>query len=137
MGPDVLLSKINVGRAFRNLRVDPRNFDVLGLKWKDVNYLYISVPKGFKMGSALCQQTTNVLRHVMTSRNIRIFNYIDDVICIYLHQKADTEFQALFNLFEFLGIPINPKEVVKPSSHSSVWVLMWKQSNCPSHRISR
>ena len=32
MGPDVLLSKIDVSRAFRNLRVDPGDFDVLGLK---------------------------------------------------------------------------------------------------------
>ena len=34
LGPDVLLSKIDVSRAFRNLRVDPADFDLLGLSWK-------------------------------------------------------------------------------------------------------
>ena len=31
LGPDVLLSKIDVSRAFRNLRVDTGDFDLLGL----------------------------------------------------------------------------------------------------------
>ena len=115
MGPDVLLSKIDVSRAFRNLRIDSHDFDMLGLKWKGMSYLDISVPMGLKMGSALCQRTTDILRHIMTSHNVRIFNYIDDVICVHQCQKADAEFKTLFNLFEFLGIPINPSKVVRRS----------------------
>ena len=112
LGPDVLLSKIDVSRAFRNLRVDPGDFDLLGLSWKGASYLDVSVPMGMKTGSALCQRTTDVLRHVMTSRGVRTFNYIDDVICVHRRQNADTEFEILYSLFEFLGIPINPKKVV-------------------------
>ena len=115
MDPDILLSKIDVSSAFRNLRIDPRDFDILGLKWKDSSYLDISVAMGLKMGSVLCQRTTDVLRHIMTSCNVRTFNYIDEVICMHQRQKNDAEFQTLFNLFEFLGIPINPKKLVKPS----------------------
>ena len=70
---------------------------------------------GLKTGSAICQRTTDVLRHIMTSRNVRVFNYIDNVICVHQCQKADAEFQSLFNLFEFLDIPINPSKVVRPS----------------------
>ena len=115
LGPDVLLSKIDVSRAFRNLRVDPSDFDLLGLSWKGMSYLDLSVPMGMKTGSALCQRTTDVLRHVMASRGVRTFNYIDDVICIHRHQTADTEFKTLYSLFEFLGVPINPNKVVHPS----------------------
>ena len=70
---------------------------------------------GLKTGSAICQRTTDVLCHVMVSRNVRIFNYIDDIICVHQRHKADAEFQTLFNLFEFLGIPINPSKVVRPA----------------------
>ena len=115
LGPDVLLSKIDVSRAFRNLRVDPYDFDVLGLNWRGMTYLDISIPMGLKTGSALCQRTTDVLRHVMASRDVRVYNYIDDVICVHKRQKADAEFETLFSLFEFLGIPINPSKVVPPS----------------------
>ena len=66
LGPDVLLSKIDVSRAFRNLHVDPGDFDVLGIKWQGNSYLDISIPMGIKMGSALCQRTTDVIPHVMT-----------------------------------------------------------------------
>ena len=41
---DVLLLKIDISRAFRNLRIDPRDFDLLELKWCDASYLDVSVP---------------------------------------------------------------------------------------------
>ena len=59
-----------------------------------------------------CQRTTNVIRHVMTSRDVRTYNYIDDIICIHKRHNADTEFGTLFSLFEFLGVPVNPSKVV-------------------------
>ena len=43
LNSDVLLSKIDISRAFRNLRIDPKDFDLLGLKWRDASYLDISV----------------------------------------------------------------------------------------------
>ena len=115
LNSDVLLSKIDISRAFRNLRIDPRDFDLLALKWRDASYLDISVPMGLKTGSALCQRITDVLRHIMRSKNVTLFNYIDDVICILRHQNTDAEFSMLYSVFECLGIPINPKKVVPPS----------------------
>ena len=99
LGPDILLSKIDVSRAFRNLRVDPGDFGILGIKWQENFYLDISIPMGIKMGSALCQRTTNVLRHIMTSRDVRMHNCLDDIICIHKHQNANAEFDTLFSLF--------------------------------------
>ena len=64
---------------------------------------------GMKTGSALCQRTTNVIRHIMTS------NYIDDIICVHKRQNATAEFDLLFFLFEFLGVSVNPKKLVSPS----------------------
>ena len=60
-------------------------------------------------------KTTDVLRHVMHSHNILIYNYTDDIICVHRHENANDEFYILHSLFEFLGIPINPKKVVPPS----------------------
>ena len=63
-----MLSKIDVSRVFRNLCVDPGDFDLLGLSWKGNSYLDISVPMGMKSGSALCHSTTDVIRHIMASK---------------------------------------------------------------------
>ena len=112
LDPDILLSKINVSRAFRNLRVDPGDFDVLGIKWQGNSYLGISISMGIKMGSALCQCTTDVICHVVTSRDVRTYN---GIICIHKRHNADAEFDTLFLLFKCLGVPVNPSKVVYSS----------------------
>ena len=115
LNSDVLLSKINISRAFRNLRVDHHDFDLLGLKWHDSSYLDISVPMEMKTGSALCQHVTDVLKYIMKSKNVILYNYIDDVICVQKRQNALSEFELLYSLFEVLGIPMNPKKVLPPT----------------------
>ena len=65
---DVLLSKIDISRAFHNLRLDPCKYDLMGLSWKDRTYLDISLPVGAKTGSALCQCIMDVLHHIMPSK---------------------------------------------------------------------
>ena len=112
LGGDVMLSKIDVSRAFRNLHVDPLDYDLLGLKWKANSYLDISVPMGMRTGSVLCQRTTDIIQYFMASKGVIIRNYIDDVIAIHPRHQAEHEFNTLYSLFEFLGVPINPKKVV-------------------------
>ena len=111
---DVLLSKIDVSRAFRNLRVDPLDYDALGLHWNGHSFLDVSVPMGMKTGSALCQRTTNILRYIMASLDVNVYNYVDD-ICVHRRHIETHEFRTLYSLFEFLGLPINPKKVCPPS----------------------
>ena len=59
-------------RAFCNLRVDPHDFDLLGLTWRESSYLDISIPMGMKTGSAVCQHFTDVLKHIMKSKDIKV-----------------------------------------------------------------
>ena len=106
LGNEVLLSKIDVSRVFRNLRVDPFEYDALGLSWDGKSYIDISITMGMKTGSAVCHRTTDVIRHVMQSKNVRVYNYIDDVICVHLRHNARQEFDTLYSLFKFLGLPI-------------------------------
>ena len=70
---------------------------------------------GMRTGSALCQRTTDVIRHIMCSKGLDVYNYIDDVICVHRCKNAVAEFQLLYSLFEYLGLPINPKKVVAPA----------------------
>ena len=58
----------------------------------------------------------HTLVKVMQSKNVCVFNCIDDIICVHEHQNAHQEFDTLFSLFEFPGLPIHPKKVVPPTS---------------------
>ena len=50
----------------------------------------------------------------MASLGINIYNYVD-IICIHRRHNTTHEFRTLYSLFEFLGLPINPKKVCPPS----------------------
>ena len=50
LSPAAKICKVNIPRVFRQLQVDPRDIDLLGLK-SDSCYLDLSVPFGFRNGS--------------------------------------------------------------------------------------
>ena len=79
------------------------------------SFLDVRVPMGMKTGSALCQCTTDILRHIMASLDINVCNYVNDIIFNHSHHNAMHEFHTLYSLLEFLGLPINPKKVCPPS----------------------
>ena len=74
--------KVDLERAFRNLRVDPLDYKVLGLYWDNSYYLDTGVPFGLIFGSFWCQKTTDAIRHIMQAHGFTIFNYSDDLISI-------------------------------------------------------
>ena len=50
LGPGSLMFKIDISRAFRQLKVDPGDIDLLGLK-QDAYFIDQSVPFGYRHGS--------------------------------------------------------------------------------------
>ena len=46
--------KVDLERAFRNLRVDPRDYKHLGLFWDDLYFLDTGIPFGLIFGSFFC-----------------------------------------------------------------------------------
>ena len=46
IGPNALLYKVDLERAFQNFRIDPFDYPVLGLKWQGSIYIDLGVPFG-------------------------------------------------------------------------------------------
>ena len=80
VGPTARLFKVDLERAFRNLRVDPYDYPLLGLKWCDITYVDVGVPFGLKMGVAMCQMCTDAITLALCKRNVWVINYLDDYI---------------------------------------------------------
>ena len=51
LGPACKLFKIDISRAFRHLRIDPGDIDLLGLKHKGQVFVDLSLPFGYCLGS--------------------------------------------------------------------------------------
>ena len=54
LGPAAQLSKIGISRAFRHLRVDPKDIDLLGFQVDQRHYNDVSTPFGYRHGSLFC-----------------------------------------------------------------------------------
>ena len=107
LGPQALVYKIDISRAFRHLTIDPGDIDLLGLK--HCNYFIDgSLPFGFRHGSVLFQRCSDVIRYIMKTRGYKHFyNYIDDLIYIGLPHEIHQSFQFLQDLLKDMGLNIS------------------------------
>ena len=67
VGKDAFLFKVDLKRAYRNLRTDPRHLSVLGLQWGNQRYVDLSVPFGLKSGASCCELVTSSISHLLAT----------------------------------------------------------------------
>ena len=68
-----MLAKIDVTRAFRNLRVDPVDAFKFGIKWNSKYYLDVALAFGWVHGSASFQMMSDAILHIMKHHDCKIF----------------------------------------------------------------
>jgi len=112
---ECLLYKVDLKRAFRQLKIDPRDTLFTGLHFDSKYFIDLSVPFGYKHGSALCQRVTDAIRYIMHSHGYYIFNYIDDLIGCDHPSIATESFNFLNELLADLGLPISKEKLCQPS----------------------
>ena len=115
LGRGCMIYKIDIKRAFRHVKLDPKENDLLGLR-QDHWFLDTCQPFGFRHGSALFQCLSDAVRHMMRQRGYDITNYIDDILGIELPSRVDASFDALGHLLSHLGFEISQNKLVKPST---------------------
>ena len=115
LSPETLKFKVDLERAFRNLRIDPYDYPMLGLKWDSGIYIDIGVPFGFSTAAASCHLCTDLVTHTLRKRHIWTMNYLDDFTGTSLLVHANSHFLPLKNILEELGLPINKAKSEPPS----------------------
>ena len=114
LGPGALIYKVDISRAFRHLRIDPGDLDLLGLK-HDSYYLDGSLAFGFRHGSFFFQKCSDAIRFIITKFGYpNLLNYIDDLVYIGLPSEIGTSYQCLLDLLQELGLEISQKKLVAP-----------------------
>ena len=79
LGRGANLYKIDISRAFRHIKVDPLDYDLLGLHWRDV-YVDTCIPFGSCHGSQIFQRISNAVCHIMRRHGHKVINYVDDYV---------------------------------------------------------
>ena len=112
---DPVLFKVDVARAFRNLRVDPADSLQLGIKWQNNFYIDVGIAFGWTHGSASFQILSDAIAYIMSKEGIRLRCYIDDYIAVVPRSKAEGVFKRMCALLTELGLPINQDKLTAPT----------------------
>ena len=115
LGRGCMLYKVDVSWAFRHVKLDPLEFDLLGL-CHDRYYVDTCLPFGFRNGSALFQRLSDAVHHIMRQQHYDVINYIDDILGVVLPSRIDASFDALCQLLGDLGFQISKKKLEPPST---------------------
>ena len=113
-GDDVTLAKIDIARAFRNLRMDPADAMKLGIKWQDDVYIDAVVAFGWVHGSAAFQRVGDAVTFIERKAGIKMVAYIDDYIIISPKLSAQRHFDTLASILAQLGLPSNQDKQTPP-----------------------
>ena len=81
LGPNALVYKRDISRAFQHIRIDPGDLDLLGLKHEQL-FIDRMLPFGFRDGSISFQHCTGVVCFIMKDKFklSHLYNYIDDLV---------------------------------------------------------
>ena len=108
------LYKIDLSRAFCHVKIDPKDYNLLGLQISNEIFYDSCLPFGFKHGSAIFQRISDSIRYIMNSLGFKVTNYIDDIIGHSVCSQAFDSFNTLFKLLTELGFDISQKKIVTP-----------------------
>ena len=111
-----LLYKIDLQRAFRHLKLDPRDINRTGLHLLGEYYVDTAVPFGYRHGSVFMQRVPESLRCIIHKNGYFITNYIDDLIGCDKPEVAIKAFKFLQTLIKKSGLVISEEKLFAPQS---------------------
>ena len=115
LGRDARLYKVDVSRAFRHVKVDPGDYDLLGLHWRGA-YVDTCLPFGTQHGSQIFQCLSDAVRFMMRQKGFCVIDYIDDYVGVGIPGVAHDSYNCLVELMRQLGLTISKKKLVPPST---------------------
>ena len=97
---DPVLFKVDVARAFHNLRVDPADSLKFVIQWQGKLYLDLAIAFGWTLGTAAFQLCSDAIAFIMAKQNVKLHCYIDDYVAVVPRARVDTAFHCLRHFFK-------------------------------------
>ena len=116
LGTSAQIYKVDISRAFRQIKVDPADIDLLGIKFDHEYCIDQSILFGIRNGSQIFHCCTDTICYIIAINGFHVFfNYIDNLIYIGLPSEIQASF-FLNHLLRQLGLEISTKKLVPPST---------------------
>ena len=115
IGAGCHIYKIDISRAFRHLKIDPGDYDLLGLRW-DAAFFDTCLPFESGHGSQNFQRVSDAVRYALRCHGYCVINYIDDFVGCGMPDVARRSYDCLCDVIERLGLTISEKKLVPPTT---------------------
>ena len=117
LGRRCLLYKIDLSRAYRQLRSDPLDWPLLGIQWQGKTYLDTAIPFGLRHGASACQRTSEAIVTIAAHEcSAWALPYIDDTAGAALPDVADAHYQGTLRVMDSVGLQVAPHKCQAPNT---------------------
>ena len=110
------LFKLDLSRAYRQPRIDPQHYHLLGFRHRGSFYFDIAPPFGLRSSAMMCQRTTNAVTFMFQELGYHCTNYIDDFGGTETPDKSAAAFQTLGFFLADLGLDILCDQTSPPTT---------------------
>ena len=117
MGRGVWMSKVDLRHAYKQLPIDPLDYPLTGIKWRDRWYYDTRAQFGGRWGVAACQRTTEGLAYICRRETeTPMYPYIDDMGTLNMvYRDACKGHTHLVDTIGELGLEHAPDKTAPPS----------------------
>ena len=116
-GRGCLLYKVDLSRAYRQLRSCPRDWPFLMVEWEGKPYVDVAISFGLRHGASACQRTTEaVIEAAQEKEDVDACPYIDDTAGAAIPVEAVGHYVALTDTMSELGLDAAPAKCTPPTT---------------------
>lgn len=116
-GQAAFLWKADLTRAYRQLRADPLDAPLLGIKVGDDIYIDRCPPFGCKSSAAICQRVANAVVYILAQKSCYALAYLDDYGgCNTTLNEATRAYNTFIDVCKTLGLQIAQAKCSPPAN---------------------
>ena len=115
IGPGAVIYKRDLRQAYRQFRVDPGDYYLLGYFWENSYFFDTVLAMGQRNAGVGCSRVTNALMFIHSTFGYQGASYLDDMIGVSDPSTASDAYEHLGNLLRDLGLEENIPKACPPS----------------------
>ena len=115
IGAGAVIYKRDLKQAYRQIPVDPSDYQYLGYKWGDMMFFDTVLAMGQRNAAMACSRTTRAVMYLHNKDGFHGTSYLDDLIGVSPPNNGQTAFESLGVLLDELGLVENCKKACPPS----------------------
>ena len=120
IGPGAVIYKRDLRHAYRQVAVDPGDYQYLGYFWEDHHYFDTVLAMGQRNAAMACARTTDAIMYMHAEDGYNGTNYLDDLIGVSLPENGWDAYNSLGQLLHDLGLLENHAKACPPSTIQTV-----------------